>query len=105
MWSHEEMFKAQESDPEIGILIKSFKLGPKPNKQEISLWSADAKRLWYMWPRLEVINGLVYRRWEENDEVKISNQLILPRIFVNEFMKMVHEGMTGGHLGRTKTEH
>ena len=47
---------------------------------------------------------MLCRKWESAVGSEISWQVILPTKVRKDFVKKVHEGMTGGHLGSAKTE-
>ena len=99
----ENLPKLQLTDHELGPLIKCrLESGRKPDI-EVSAESEITKRLLYQWERLEVRNGLVYRRKEgKPGEIDIL-QLLTPRQIVNDALKASHEGQTGGHFSIKRT--
>jgi len=76
----ENLPKLQQTDHELGPLIKRrLESGRKPDIEEVSAESEITKRLLYQWERLEVRNGLVYRRKEgKPGEIDVL-QLLTPR--------------------------
>jgi len=46
----------------------------------------------------------VKRRFESADGLDVSWQIVWPARLRKEFLKLVHSGVTGGHLGRRRTE-
>ena len=61
------------------------------------------KRYWAQWERLEMRNGMLYRRWESERGDKITWQLVLPTDLRRDLMQRLHSDPTSGHLGRNKT--
>jgi len=104
IWSREELSKGQLDDPDIGYIVRLRQSEDKPSWDQVSLQSADAKQLWQEWERLILDNGILYRRWISIDGAADRQQVVLPRSFRSEFVRLVHTGMTGGHLVRRKTE-
>ena len=104
-WTTEEMATAQDTDLDIGRLkaLVSKDL-EKPSWESVLPRSKECKTLWHQWERLKVIQNVLYRRWETAEGCHIRWQLVLPSAFRNDFLKMAHTGLTGGHLGRRKTE-
>jgi len=47
---------------------------------------------------------VLYRKWTPLDGSVERLQVILPKEFRAQFVRLAHSGMTGGHLGRQKTE-
>ena len=105
VWSREELSRGQLEDPNIGFIMRLRQESEdKPSWDRVSILSADAKQLWHEWERLILDGGVLYRRWTAVDGTADRQQVVLPRSFRVEFIRLVHSGMTGGHLGRQKTE-
>jgi transposase InsO family protein len=104
-WSIERLACAQASDPDLAPLMAiGFPHGERPPYSAVSHLSSTSKSLWYQWERMYLHDRLVYRRWESPDGLTIRSQLYIPSSHREEFLEIVHCGMTGGHLGRLKTE-
>ena len=56
-----------------------------------------------MWVRLSLRDGILKRRFDEINGNGERWQIVLPKIYREEFMKIAHGGMTGGHFGQAKT--
>ena len=69
----------------------------------MSLQSENVKTLWASWPRLAVRDGLLKRRFESADGTTVRWQIVWPQVLIEDFMKIAHGRMTGGHLGRHRT--
>lgn len=104
-WSVETLKDAQMADSDLRpLLAMGFPGGERPPFAAVASLSSTSKSLWYQWERMYELNGLVYRRWESPDGLITRGQLYIPFPLREEFLRLVHTGMTGGHLGRTKTE-
>jgi len=55
------------------------------------------------WNRLEMVNSLLYRHWEEANTGDIRRQLIVPQALVPDVISALHNQPGGGHLGVHKT--
>ena len=100
----ENLPELQQTDHELGPLIKRrLESERKPDIDEVSAEPEATKRLIYQWERLEVRNGLVYRRNEGKPGEIDTLQLLTPRQIVNDVLQASHEGQTGGHFGIKRT--
>ena len=66
--------------------------------------SEVTKVLWRQFERLIIRNGILLRVFESTDGRGQHAQLVLPRSMRKEFLREVHAGIGGGHLGRTRME-
>ena len=104
-WNKDALKEAQVQDTEIGPVYAALEQSAdKPPPNQTSLWSEATKILLNAWPRLKLIDEILYRRWEDPDGVRISWQLVVPDKYRQEAFERAHTGMTGGHLGLTKTQ-
>lgn len=104
-WSVETLKEAQSHDPDLAPLLSiGFPSGDRPPYADVSHLSSASKSLWYQWNRMFLLDGLVYREFETADGLATHSQLYIPEGMRDAFMTLVHTGMTGGHLGRRKTE-
>ena len=104
-WSDEEIAAAQRQDREIGFVMTLVENNQeKPPWKEVELQSSAVKSLWTEWERLEIRGGVLKRKWVSTDGLQRRWQIILPVKFRKEFIKLIHSGMSNGHLGRAKTE-
>jgi len=103
-WDANSLIAGQRNDPDIKVVVSLLEQSTdKPAWKDVELQSADVKSLYTEWPRLAFHSGLLCRQWTELTG-RIVWQIVLPRPHRAEFVKIVHSGMTGGHLGRHKTE-
>jgi len=91
-------------DKEIGPILSWLAEGPEqPPWEKVALSYSETKTLWAMCTRLSIQDGVLRRRFEEIDGLNIRWQILIPKKYRYEFLKIAHEGMTGGHLGYAKT--
>ena len=103
-WSLEGIRIAQRTDPDIKPIIELLETSSEtPDWDDIAPRSKDTKILWSFWSRLAVHDGILKRRFESADGKKESWQVIIPKTLREEFLKTIHGGMSGGHLGLKKT--
>ena len=103
--SRDDIEAAQKDDPEINFIVKLMMThNEKPLWKEVELQSSDVKSLWHEWERLGFRNGVLCRKWTLVHGTDDRWQVVIPRNYRRDFLRMVHTGMNGGHLGRSKTE-
>ena len=71
---------------------------------QVAIYSSTTKALWHQWSRLCLREGVLYRKFWSADGLSTSLQLVVPYQYRMEFIRLAHENMTGGHLGRRRTE-
>ena len=102
--SNQELQEKQNTDPVLGIILVLMSKGPdRPPEGAVAGTGQAVHSLWAQWNRLEIINNLLYRRWEETDNEVIKRQLVVPRALVPEVIRAAHNLPGGGHLGVHKT--
>ena len=103
-WSLDGIRKEQQADPDIKCVIDWLQASNvKPPWETVALASHNVKTLWAQWPRLDIKEGLLRRRFESPDGLSVHWQVIWPSSLKTEFLKLAHGGMTGGHFGRKRT--
>ena len=101
----DEIVEAQSRDLNISViagLISAY--APKPNWDWKQLKAEEAKALWHQTDRLAMTGGLLVRMFEEADGTVSWPQIIMPKEIRAEFLRNIHAGVGGGHLGRHRTE-
>ena len=100
----DEMAKAQEDDADIGPLYRAKEQHQeRPPYSEVSGGSPALKAYWAEWKRLELHDGLLYRRWENDVGDTQRLQLIVPFRYQKEISKSLHGPAGAAHLGRRRT--
>ena len=75
----------------------------KPEWESIRGHNSEVKTLVKMWDSLSLRNGIIFRAWTNDAGTVEFYQKILPFSYRRDFVRLVHSGMTGGHLGEKKT--
>ena len=103
-WTVTNLRSSQAADPDLKkILAWKQNQTSQPAFQEIEGTSKATRSLWAQWNRLQLENGVLYRRWETDDGHGTRLQLVLPRSMVSEVLSALHDAPSAGHLGVTKT--
>ena len=94
-WTTEFFIQKQLEDPD----IRSFtslrtELINKPKWEDISRLSPVVKTLWSQWDRMFIEDGLLKRKWENNDGTEITYQVVLPSDLREDAMK-AHDHIKG----------
>jgi len=96
----------QRRDTDILPIIELLeRKAEKPSWDDIASRGPTTKALWQQWPRLLVRDGVLYRRFDQPDGGIPRLQLVVPFKLRRQMFCAVHEGVTGGHMGRRRTEH
>ena len=70
-----------------------------------------------VWPKVDldkvpvgyyVRNGVLMRKWRPptvlaSEEWSVVHQIVVPKVYQNEILKLAHESSVGGHLGINKS--
>lgn len=94
---HKDIKTAQHEDESIREVVSLKLKGWTPDEKEKRTMSKQTRRLLYEWNKLEVSNGLLYRKTEHN------KQLVLPEQLRPMVLKSLHDDM--GHVGCDKVVH
>ena len=98
-WSLDGIRKALQEDKDIKLVMDWLQQSNvKPPWETVALCSRDAQ-----WPRLAVKDGLLKRRFESADGLSIYWQVVWPHSIRDEFLRLAHGGMNGGHFGRRRS--
>ena len=95
--------EAQEGDPVIGYFLQLKKRDEKPDWNEVSSQGNELKSLWAQWESL-VFNedGLLCREMMDSRSSR-RMQVVIPRGLVSPVLEMLHDSVTGGHMGVRRT--
>ena len=98
------MIAAQKADPDVGLIYQLVESGvEKPTWNDMVQYPNEVKTLWSFWPRLEVRDGLLQRKFTNIEQHSETYQTVLPKSHRLEFIDLIHAGSTGGHFGLKKT--
>ncbi|KAK3106610.1 hypothetical protein FSP39_023509 [Pinctada imbricata] len=102
-WDPMSLRQKQLEDENIQPIISAFDdTGTRPPWDKVSSGSSILKTLWRQWDRLELIEGVLYRIFHEED--KTSKQIIVPKDLHGNVIKHFHDIPSAGHLGAEKTQ-
>ena len=103
-WSVDVLRQKQEADLDLGPVYKARKASEeRPEWEHYSMHSPACKAYFAEWKRLELHNGILYRRWENPSGTVVRLQILIPRDLQREICKQVHDGKTTAHLGKRRT--
>ena len=104
LWSEDEMRIVQRTDPDMAMLYAAKRDGlPKPTLLQVSAASEALIMYWHEWKRLELIDGLLYRRWEARDGGHHYMQLVLPFVYQEKMCEAFHDSNAAAHMGKRRT--
>ena len=99
----DELRQAQLQDPVLGPLLQSVESGQKPSQDQAIGVGREHNRLLQQWKQLELSNGLLHRRYENDQGNHMHLQLVVPGALRQKVLQEIHGGLSGGHLGEEKT--
>ncbi len=70
---------------------------------DISNKSRELKILWAQWDPLRLDRVILYRVWESENGQNEPLQIVVPRSSIPRVLHSIHDRVSGGHLGVTKT--
>ena len=92
----------QDKDESINFMKKKFVDNTKPTFNDISGKNLVSRCLWSQWDILEVIDGVLYRRFESQNSSKNRLQAIVPFSERRNVFFQCHDSKTSAHLGVRK---
>ena len=99
-----DMREAQLGDDTIRCIVEcKEKDGVRPDWSNMESQSNITKSYWRMWDQLEMIRGVLHRRWESDSGDVVQWKIILPEEYRKHVVTELHGGHAGGHLGTKKT--
>lgn len=103
-WSNKDLREAQLADTDIAPIVQWLSESKeKPNWSAVASQSESTKMYWAQWSSLRLRDGVVYRLWETPAGDSTTWQLILPKALRSEVLYHLHNTVTSGHLGISKT--
>ena len=75
----------------------------RPEWQEVSALSAVTKSYWAQWASIEMIGGILYRRWEDACGRNVEHLYLTPKVVQDDVLRNLHDSPTAGHFGLKKT--
>ncbi len=103
-WTPGDIRKLQHEESQLKKIIELKEAGAESVDREMFQKGDDEVRsLLNQWPFLEVVDGILYRRWEPQDPLETEcTQIVVPPSLRVRMLKSLHSDRTGGHLGIAK---
>ena len=103
-WTNAELCKMQMDDPDIKTVICwKEELVKCPARQDLLAHSVEVRDLCGQWSKLEIVDGVLYRRWIPKSLQREQLQLITPKLVRDKILYQLHSARAGGHLGVKRT--
>ena len=102
IWTKEELRTKQLEDPHIKLLIE-WNISRRPEWQEVSCMSPVTKSYWAQWGSIEMVDGILYRRWEDASGRDVKYLYLTPKAIRDDVLRNLHDSPTAGHFGVKKT--
>ena len=100
-YSTQELQDEQSKDEDLKTLKDWIDRNHSPSTQELQLSSKTIRHFWMCRSQLELINGVLYYRWE--DPVTPRLLFMAPGHMKDEILHSCHDTRMSGHLGQYKT--
>lgn len=65
--------------------------------------SIELRRLVQIWDQLVIKDGLLFRKYLNNQKQDVHYQMVIPKAMRMEVLEELHGRISGGHLGEDKT--
>lgn len=92
----------QREDPDIRCVLEWLKEGQRPPKLRLKGASQGLKILWHEFPRMTVVDGILYRHIVSTDDDE-TRQVVVPSALVQEVLRHLHGGPLSAHLAVERT--
>ena len=99
-----ELRKLQDSDPDIGPILRAFVSECRPTSQEMSVLSPASRHYWVLWDTLLLQDGLLCKNFIKKDGTGEYVQFVVPTTMKREVLHQMHDSVLSGHLGCKKTK-
>ena len=97
----EELRTKQLEDPHVKPLIEC-NISGGPEWQEVSCMSPVTKSYWAQWGSIEMVDGILYRRWEDASGRDVKYLYLAPKVIQDDVLQNLHDSPTAGHFGVKK---
>ena len=95
IWTKEELRTKQLEDPHIKPLIE-WNISGRPEWQEVSCMSPVTKSYWAQWGPIEMVDGILYRRWEDASGRDVKYLYLTPKAIRDDVLQNLHDSPTAG---------
>ncbi|CAC5395525.1 unnamed protein product [Mytilus coruscus] len=94
----------QESDSDIGPILKWKTEGERPSWKELERYSPATRHYWHLWDSLQIKDGVLFKEFLKRDGSGHHFQFMTPSKMKDEVLSQLHNSITSGHLGQKKTK-
>ena len=102
--SLDDIKSEQRKDNKIDTVLKwKEKSDERPAWESVSHLDADHKTYWSKWNRLVARDGILYRRWVIEATGQGRFEIVMPAVWRDEIIKMLHASPGAGHFGIKRT--
>ena len=77
--SNEDIRKLQMEDPSIGFVLCAKEADERPSPDILKGQSLQVRRLMQLWPRMLVVDGILWRQYEDLETKQEWRQLVVPQ--------------------------
>ena len=84
-------------------VLNAKKQDIKPPLDSLGKYSIQTCKLFQLWDKLQLIDGILFRVFYDSQSDAKWKQLVVPSSLQSEILEQVHAGSVGGHLGQSKT--
>ena len=102
-FSNVKIQELQHQDPDLAPVVEWKKSGVRPLSSETQRMAPATRHYWLYWDSLELIDGVLCRRFTKKDNSGSYLQLMVPRGIRDEVLRQMHDALLSGHLGQKKT--
>lgn len=101
-WTKEELRAKQEEDSDIRRVM-DWKANGRPEWEDIAAMSPVTKSYWAQWASIDLVDGILYRRWEDASGREVKYLYLTPKALQDDVLRNLHDSPTAGHFGVKKT--
>ena len=95
----EQWAELHRNDPETAFIYSRLQQhGVKPTKAEMDGFSWEAHCLWSQWPKLQILDGVLYLNYGDN----YTQKIVVPQTRILPLLKQLHDEL--GHPGQRKMD-
>ena len=104
-WSDEAIATLQDLDPDLRKVRRWFKLGRRPEWDEVAKESVLVKTWWARYAQMMLSqNNVLYLRWESSRPLEPPRyRVVAVASMFKAILAELHDAKTAGHLGQKKT--
>ena len=95
---------AQKEDPDLSCIINWMETEPSmPKWRAVSAASPLVKAYLAEWGAIQLVDGMLHRRWEDTNGRQHRILSVLPNVLQDDAMQQLHDNPTSGNFGYKKT--